>query len=164
MWPVEGAIGLKRACRWDMPAGHASAKKAAQSAIRRREKAPCRGYFLRAINHSEFMQMVKTRSFARFFGVLLLMGAIGGVGYEIFMMVNTGVYRVVSLAELWTVAHRPSIDLVRNSLDNGTWNLLLATYLGWPNWAALSLPGVILLILGLGQKDDGTVLRVLPGR
>ena len=108
--------------------------------------------------------MVKIRSFARFLGVLLLIGAVGGVGYEIFMMVNTGLYRVVSLAELWSIAHRPSIDLVRNSLDNRTWNLLLATYFGWPSWAALSLPGVILLILSLGQKDDGTVLRALPGR
>ncbi len=108
--------------------------------------------------------MVRLRSFAQFAGVLFLAGAAAGFCYEAYLMIHTGVYRVISLAELWTVAHRPSIDLLRTSLNNGSWNLLLKTYLGWPNWAALSLPGAILLILGVGGSTGNTVLRKLPVR
>ncbi len=108
--------------------------------------------------------MIKLRSFAQFAGVLFLVGAVAGLAYEGYLMVNTGTYRAVSLAELWSVAHRPSIDLLRTGLDNGTWNLLLKTYLGWPNWAGLTLPGAILLILGARNTTSDTVLRKLPTR
>ncbi len=105
------------------------------------------------------------RNYIRLLAALFLLWALAAFGYEISLMVKVGGYRVLSLAELWSVVHRPSIDLVRNSLDNGTWNVLLETYLGWPGWAALALPGAIQMILGLGRRlDETVVLRELPGR
>ena len=104
------------------------------------------------------------RTFLRLFGALFFLWALGAFGYEIYLMVQTGAYRMVSLAELWTVAHRPSIDLLRTWLDSGTWNVLLATYFGWPGWAALAVPASVLVILSLGGRRDDTVLRELPGR
>lgn len=104
------------------------------------------------------------RNLLRILGALFFLWALAAFGYELSLMVKLGGYRMVSLAELWAVAHRPSIDLLRNALSSDAWNLLLATYFGWPGWAALALPGAILVILGLGGRRDDRLLRALPGR
>ncbi len=103
-------------------------------------------------------------NFFRLLGAAFILGGVVAFGYEIALMVQLGSYRMMSFGQLWAIAHRPSMDLLRNVLDTGTWNVLLVTYLAWPGWAALAGPGMVLMVLGLRRRRGDTLLQELPGR
>ena len=84
-------------------------------------------------------------------GLLLLAMGLVAFGYEVFVAINSGSYRMIAAGELWFRLHAYSLNLsqavIQRYLHPSLWDPLLISALQWPTWALLGIPGVLLAVL-----------------
>jgi hypothetical protein len=88
----------------------------------------------------------------RFFGWLLIVLALGALGWEAFVAWQTGGWRMVPLGELWFKLHSNSLNASQAGIQRYVapwlWEPVITTILLWPGWAVFGVPGVLLLWAG----------------
>lgn len=91
-------------------------------------------------------------SFAlRFIGVLFVILAAIAMAWELYILVETGQFKLSSWGELWFRLHAPSLNLyqagVERHVSAALWDKVLAPLLLWPATLVLLIPGVLLVWL-----------------
>jgi hypothetical protein len=87
------------------------------------------------------------RGFGRGLGYLLLVLAITVAAWDGVEALRTrGNYRAESLGEIWTALHRPSLNAAA-AVSPWLNERVIAPVLTWPAWAALAVPGVVLVLV-----------------
>jgi len=91
-------------------------------------------------------------SFAlRFIGVLFVILAAIAMAWELYVLVETGQFKLSSWGELWFRLHAPSLNLyqagVERHVSAALWDKVLAPLLLWPATLVLLIPGVLLVWL-----------------
>lgn len=91
-------------------------------------------------------------SFAlRFIGVLFVILAAIAMAWELYILVETGHFKLSSWGELWFRLHAPSLNLyqagVERHVSAALWDKVLAPLLLWPATLVLLIPGVLLVWL-----------------
>lgn len=86
----------------------------------------------------------------RWLGAGLLVLALAAFGYELWLALQTGSYRMLAAGELWYALDRGSLNLtqavVQRYLLPALWDPVIVTVLLWPAWALLGAPGAALLV------------------
>jgi hypothetical protein len=89
----------------------------------------------------------------RYLGWALLAIAAAFLGHDLVLLLKNGRWDAVSLAELWSWIHEPSLDALRPQLE-ALWSplwLWMAEILTWPVWAVFGAPGLLLTVSGRRQ-------------
>lgn len=91
-------------------------------------------------------------SFAlRFTGVLFVILAAAVMAWEVYVLADTGHFKLSSWGELWFRLHAPSLNLyqagVERYVSTALWDKVLAPLLLWPATLVLLIPGVLLVWL-----------------
>lgn len=64
---------------------------------------------------------------------------------------------ITSLGDAWAMVHASSLlqfeTMISTSPVNFAWGSLIEPVLGWPGWAVLGVPGIILAFLGRSRKN-----------
>ena len=72
------------------------------------------------------------------------------LGYEIWLSVQAGAYRMVAAGELWYRLDPGSLNLsqavIQRYVHPSVWEPGIVTLLRWPAWALLGAPGVVLVL------------------
>ncbi len=92
----------------------------------------------------------------RTLGWLLLFGALVAVVIEMFKFVESGVYAVAALGEIWSNIHTNSLvgfgAFVEKSISPSLWINVIVPLLSLPAWLVLGLPGAVLLLIFRRRK------------
>ena len=88
----------------------------------------------------------------RILGWLLIVLALGALGWEAFAAWQTGGWRMIPLGELWFKLHSNSLNASQAGIQRYVapwlWEPVITTILLWPGWAVFGVPGVLLLWAG----------------
>jgi len=93
------------------------------------------------------------RKSLRYLGWALLAIAAAFLGHDLVLLLKNSRWDAVSLAELWSWIHEPSLDALRPQLE-ALWSPLwrwMAEILTWPVWAVFGAPGLLLTLSGRRQ-------------
>lgn len=87
----------------------------------------------------------------RLIGVLFVILAAIALAWEIYVLADTGNFKLSSWGELWFRLHAPSLNLyqagVERHVSAALWDKVLAPLLLWPAALVLLVPGVLLVWL-----------------
>ncbi len=91
-------------------------------------------------------------SFAlRIIGVLFVIMAAAALAWELYILVDTGHFKLSSWGELWFRLHAPSLNLyqavVERYVSTSLWDMVLAPLLLLPAVLVFLIPGVLLIWL-----------------
>ena len=83
-------------------------------------------------------------------GWLLIALAVAALGYEIWLPVQAGAYRMIAAGELWYRLHPGSLNLsqavIQRYVHPSVWEPGIVTLLRWPAWSLLGAPGLVLVL------------------
>lgn len=92
----------------------------------------------------------------RFCGMAFLILAMIAMGIELVGMWQTGQWRSVEAGQLWINLHYTSLatthELVERHIHPAVWNPLMMWILRQPAWTVAGLPGIALLLIGVGLR------------
>ncbi len=96
-------------------------------------------------------------SLAAALGWLLVALALLDFGYELWLAVQSGAYRLIPAGELWYRLDAGSLNLVQavvqRHLHPLLWQPVLTSLLQWPAWSLLGGPGVALVLAFSGRRE-----------
>lgn len=77
--------------------------------------------------------------------------ALATLGYEAFLAIDTGTWRLVALGEIWFKLDSQSLNGAQAGIQRYVspylWEPVITTVLLWPAWAVFGAPAVILIQL-----------------
>lgn len=83
----------------------------------------------------------------RVLGWILVLAALGAIGYEVFMAVDTGSYRMIALGQIWYEHHPHSLNTAQAGIQRYVapwlWEPGIVTILRWPGWLVFGVPGIL---------------------
>lgn len=83
-------------------------------------------------------------------GWILIALALAALGYEAWLALQTGAYRMVAAGELWFRLDVGSLNLsqaiVQRYVHPALWEPGIVTLLRWPAWSLLGAAGVVLVL------------------
>ena len=90
-------------------------------------------------------------SILRWFGWILILGAIASLGSDVIASIEAGVPRLRALGEMWFKLSPATLNLVQSVvqryLDPALWDDIIFPVLNWPTLVVLGTPGLLLVVL-----------------
>jgi hypothetical protein len=87
----------------------------------------------------------------RIIGWILMAAALAALGYEAFVAIDTGAWRVLALGEIWFKVDSQSLNAAQAGIQRHVspylWEPVITTVLLWPGWAVFGVPAVLLMLL-----------------